>query len=448
MTRDTDDTRETNCETERMRPRAAARRDAADRRDRTPFGSGRPDADRGVGSSRRRFLQLGASALAATALGSATVGAQTRIAESCGSFDTLEVGDGDFLLINNDWGGDVDMCIWAADDGSYGYEWETRTTEGEPNYPQALLGTKPWGDDTGVDEFPIRRGAVDELELTFDVDVDIAGGEWNLAEEWWLMDGRPDPNDPPHTHEIMLVLDWGGGHEHETVLDPEAIEDAHGNVIDHWISYDSGGTAADFHIFRLADPATTGTVDLTAIMEYVETEIGGVSDDLLLSGVELGTEYWVGTAGEVAFNAFDVTVNGRTYSSGDGSTGGDGGNGDDDGDGGDGDDPDGDDYPAWNPDDVYTEGDRVTHDGTVWEAQWWTRGDEPRDEEWYVWRPVEEADDDSDDETEDDTSPTWESDEIYTAGDRVTYDGTVWEAQWWTQGDAPDETWFVWQPVE
>lgn len=365
----------------------------------------RHDQDRlSTGGSRRRFLQVGASALAATVLGNSTVAARTRTTEKCGSFATLEVGGGDFLLINNDWGtdaagGDVDMCVWTADDGSYGYEWATRTTGGEPNYPQALVGTKPWGDDTGVESFPVRRGDVDELELTFDVDVTVSDGEWNLAEEWWLMDGQPNSQNPPHTHEIMLVLDWGSGHDHGPPVTEGAIEDAHGNVIDHWATYDSGGTSADFHIFRLAGGATSGTVDLTAIMSYVESEIGGVSDDLLLSGVELGTEYWVNTSGDVTFNTFDVTINGRTYSSGSDTAdgGGDGSDGSDDGDsaGSDGGSTpdDGSDCdrsaPAWNPEQVYRRGDRVAHDCTVWEAQWWTRGQEPRDEAWYVWQPVD-----------------------------------------------------------
>ncbi|NUB90054.1 hypothetical protein HTZ84_17740 [Haloterrigena sp. SYSU A558-1] len=346
-----------------------------------------------VRNSRRRFLQLGASALAATTLGASSVAARDAVTEACGSSDTLDVGDGDFLLINNEWGADVDMCIWAADDGTYGYEWATRTAGGEPNYPEVLLGTKPWGTESGVDAFPVPRGDVDELELTFDVDVDIDGENWNLAEEWWLMDGEPNP-DGPHTHEIMLVLDWGDEHGHGDPVAPGAIEDAHGNAIDHWISYDSGGTDADFHIFRLADPTTSGTVDLTAIMSYVETEIGGVSDDLLLSGIEVGNEYWSGTSGDVTFDTLDVAINGRTYSSGDGSTvdDGDGSDGDSsDGDGSDGDnDAGGDrDVPAWTPDEIYTAGDRVNHDGAVWEAQWWTRGQEPRDEAWYVWQRVE-----------------------------------------------------------
>lgn len=46
-------------------------------------------------------------------------------------------------------------------------------------------------------------------------------------------------------------------------------------------------------------------------------------------------------------------------------------------------------YPQWDPNTVYTSGDRVVYDGTVWEAQWWTRGNEPGASEWGPWDRVE-----------------------------------------------------------
>ncbi len=50
-------------------------------------------------------------------------------------------------------------------------------------------------------------------------------------------------------------------------------------------------------------------------------------------------------------------------------------------------------YPEWEPDAVYTSGDRVVHDGTVWEAQWWTRGNEPGEGgEWGPWDEIEPYD--------------------------------------------------------
>ncbi|WP_395344771.1 lytic polysaccharide monooxygenase [Ningiella sp. W23] len=45
------------------------------------------------------------------------------------------------------------------------------------------------------------------------------------------------------------------------------------------------------------------------------------------------------------------------------------------------------DAPAWDINAVYTQGDRVMHNGALWTAQWWTRGEEPGTTgEWGVWR--------------------------------------------------------------
>src|SRR5699024_2221480 len=65
----------------------------------------------------------------------------------------------------------------------------------------------------------------------------------------------------------------------------------------------------------------------------------------------------------------------------DGDDGGDG-NGDGDGDG-DGEDPECE-ASSWDSDNVYTEGDVVSHDGYEWRAEWWTT-DEPSDGQWGPW---------------------------------------------------------------
>ncbi|MDT0331626.1 glycosyl hydrolase family 18 protein [Nocardiopsis lambiniae] len=45
--------------------------------------------------------------------------------------------------------------------------------------------------------------------------------------------------------------------------------------------------------------------------------------------------------------------------------------------------------PAWKSGDVYTGGNVVSHNGSEWRAQWWTRGEEPGTTgEWGVWRLV------------------------------------------------------------
>ncbi|RQG99215.1 PKD domain-containing protein [Natrarchaeobius oligotrophus] len=45
----------------------------------------------------------------------------------------------------------------------------------------------------------------------------------------------------------------------------------------------------------------------------------------------------------------------------------------------------------WDPDVVYTSGDRVVHDGAIWAARWWTQGDEPGEGEWGPWEYVEDG---------------------------------------------------------
>ncbi|RQG93560.1 PKD domain-containing protein [Natrarchaeobius chitinivorans] len=85
-------------------------------------------------------------------------------------------------------------------------------------------------------------------------------------------------------------------------------------------------------------------------------------------------------------------------------------------------------YPEWDPDETYTEGDRVVHDGTVWEAQWWTRGDEPGTNEWGPWDEVETHDPGpSASVTVSDSSPE--------PGEEITFDASD------SDGDLEDYAW-------
>jgi hypothetical protein len=53
---------------------------------------------------------------------------------------------------------------------------------------------------------------------------------------------------------------------------------------------------------------------------------------------------------------------------------------------------------AWSPTNVYVGGNAVSHEGDIWRAKWWTRGEEPGTTgEWGVWQEVAPcADDDHD----------------------------------------------------
>ena len=113
------------------------------------------------------------------------------------------------------------------------------------------------------------------------------------------------------------------------------------------------------------------------------------------------------------------------------------------------------DVPQWDSGTAYSGGDRVVFDGYIWEAQWWTRGQKPA-QSVAVWEQIGPADGSGgDDGGSDDGSsggssefPAWDSSSTYTSGDRVVFDGFVWEAQWWTQGDEPGSSeWGPWSQV-
>ncbi|WP_436926912.1 GH12 family glycosyl hydrolase domain-containing protein [Halosimplex amylolyticum] len=273
--------------------------------------------------SRRRFLAasaaLGAGALA---LGTGESATAAPVEEKCNTeeFGQIQVADG-FALLDNQWGNsDADQCIWLHEDGSYGYDFDASDTGGGINYPEVLVGTKPWGSDTGVDEFPVRRRNVDELVIDVEAEYSQSGGEWDWAEEWWLMEQPPSQETETHQYEVMLLLDWNDQHDHGEVTVEGAWTDQYGNTVDHWTTYGSGGTDATFYIFRIQGGHDGGKVDMTEVVDYLTAE-HDVAEDLWLSGIELGNEYWGGCVGETTYETFDVTVNGSTYTSG--SDGGD-----------------------------------------------------------------------------------------------------------------------------
>ncbi|WP_245806427.1 glycosyl hydrolase family 18 protein [Francisella halioticida] len=91
----------------------------------------------------------------------------------------------------------------------------------------------------------------------------------------------------------------------------------------------------------------------------------------------------------------------------------------------------------WDPDKAYTKGEKIEVNGVVYEAQWWTKGENPTQSgEWGVWREFDNQTNDQGDDTSS-SSGTWSTKTVYSKGDQVTYNGQIYTAQWWTQGDIP-----------
>lgn len=93
--------------------------------------------------------------------------------------------------------------------------------------------------------------------------------------------------------------------------------------------------------------------------------------------------------------------------------------------------PDPDPENAYNSTKVYLGGDRVTHNGKVYVALWWTQGQEPGTNS--VWLLVS----DDDGGGGDPLAEAYDAGRVYVGGDLVSYNGKIYRAAWWTLGETP-----------
>ena len=86
---------------------------------------------------------------------------------------------------------------------------------------------------------------------------------------------------------------------------------------------------------------------------------------------------------------------------------------------------------TWQASGVYVSGQRVTHNGLMYEAKWWTQGETPGKAD--VWKLLTTN-----------VVAEWQADRAYNAGEQVTYNGVTFTAKWWTKGETPNSA-DVWQ---
>lgn len=93
------------------------------------------------------------------------------------------------------------------------------------------------------------------------------------------------------------------------------------------------------------------------------------------------------------------------------------------------------DPPAWENDVLYDVGDRVTHNGSTWEATIQNQTAEPAPGSTF-WTEV----DTSGGSGGDTGPPTWANAELYQVGDQVRHDGSVWRAVIVSRNAEPTES--------
>jgi chitinase len=102
-------------------------------------------------------------------------------------------------------------------------------------------------------------------------------------------------------------------------------------------------------------------------------------------------------------------------------------------------------YPIWSASSSYLEGTKIVWHHNVYVAKWWTSGDVPDNPVLNSWQtpwtligPVLKGEKPVVQPTVPaGTYETWAGTATYNKGARVIFDGTPYQAKWWTQGDSP-----------
>ncbi|GAA4712250.1 alpha-glucosidase [Promicromonospora umidemergens] len=93
---------------------------------------------------------------------------------------------------------------------------------------------------------------------------------------------------------------------------------------------------------------------------------------------------------------------------------------------------------AWAAGTAYTAGDLVSFDGSLWDASWWTRDQAPGGSADGPWQEITETFD---------GTAVWTPSRIFDDGDFVLHDGALYEARWWTRHQEPGGADGPWRPV-
>lgn len=93
---------------------------------------------------------------------------------------------------------------------------------------------------------------------------------------------------------------------------------------------------------------------------------------------------------------------------------------------------------AWISSKIYTTGDKVTYSGKVFRAQWWTSGEVPGSSAYGSWEELATAAD---------GTAIWTPSRVFNAGDVVVYNAKLYKAQWWTRNQVPGGVGGPWTEV-
>lgn len=224
---------------------------------------------------------------------------------TCRDYDIVETKQG--LLTNNVWNKKAagnqnwSQCIIKKtenDSSVFGWSWSWPKGKGVIyGYPQIKIGASPWTPGQKFDDrFPMKISLMEELMISFDVEVH-SSDSYNLAASMWLIfDSKPglQENKSNIAAEVMfwtyktIGLFNPAGHKiGEVNLDDEIWEvwveknwkDTSGVNKNRWV----------YIAFKSKTPTLKTTIKALELLQYaIRSKI--ISDNLFIADVELGNE--------------------------------------------------------------------------------------------------------------------------------------------------------------
>jgi len=93
--------------------------------------------------------------------------------------------------------------------------------------------------------------------------------------------------------------------------------------------------------------------------------------------------------------------------------------------------------PAWKATSVYNTGNQVSYQGSTWQALWWTQNQAPGDPN-GPWQQII---------GNPDGTAAWTASRVFNAGDEATYQGHLYQALWYTRNQVPGAANGPWKEI-
>jgi hypothetical protein len=258
---------------------------------------------------------------------------------------------GDIRILNNNWGSedlgcDTTMSVFVDDNKAFGWNFNRGVCGGKnnpampdtshPDFPQIEFGIHPFGigsplatspDYSSTTLLPVQVKDILASSAGTSIQIDnltisLQGQEsWNISAEFWLSEGNPLTDSSPNVMaELMTWWGWDAGRwPCEPPNDGVQAGSLNYSLCHQREGWGDSSDPWSYYQFRAGDGSDgnsktnfNGTVDVKALLTYLVGK--GLSQDLWVSRLEVGSEIDDNTAGTVKLDGITFEVMGEKRS--------------------------------------------------------------------------------------------------------------------------------------